>query len=51
MTSSRPAIRATERRKAPLRVVFMPRRIILRDHERLPWRFFGRLTASAQAGL
>jgi hypothetical protein len=26
------------------------RRIILSDHARLPWRFFGRLTA-VQAGL
>jgi len=26
------------------------RRIILADHARLPWRFFGRLT-SVQAGL
>jgi hypothetical protein len=26
-------------------------RIILCDHARLPWRFFGRLTTAAQAGL
>jgi hypothetical protein len=26
-------------------------RIILADHTRLPWRFFGRLIASAQAAL
>jgi hypothetical protein len=29
----------------------IPRPIRLQDHVRLPWRFFGRLTASAQAGL
>jgi hypothetical protein len=27
------------------------RRVILDDHARLPWRFFGRLTAAVQAGL
>ena len=27
------------------------RRIVLKDHVRLPGRFFGRLTATAQAGL
>jgi hypothetical protein len=27
------------------------RRIVLADHARLPWRFFGRLTAAVQAGL
>jgi hypothetical protein len=27
------------------------RRIELADHVRLPWRFFGRLTAAIQAGL
>jgi hypothetical protein len=26
-------------------------RIILADHARLPWRFFGRLTVCAQAAL
>ena len=26
-------------------------RIVLADHARLPWRFFGRLTAAVQAGL
>jgi hypothetical protein len=26
-------------------------RVVLRDHQRLPWRFFGRLTAAVQAGL
>jgi hypothetical protein len=26
-------------------------RIVLSDHARLPWRFFGRLTAAVQAGL
>jgi hypothetical protein len=26
-------------------------RIVLADHTRLPWRFFGRLTAAVQAGL
>jgi hypothetical protein len=29
----------------------VPRRIVLGDHARLPGRFFGRLTASIQAGL
>jgi hypothetical protein len=28
-----------------------PRRIVLQDHARLPWRFFGRLTAGVLAGL
>jgi hypothetical protein len=27
------------------------RRVVLADHARLPWRFFGRLTAAIQAGL
>jgi len=27
------------------------RRVVLEDHARLPWRFFGRLTAAIQAGL
>jgi hypothetical protein len=27
------------------------RRVVLADHRRLPWRFFGRLTAAIQAGL
>jgi hypothetical protein len=27
-----------------------PRFIVLDDHMRLPWRFFGRLTADLQAG-
>jgi hypothetical protein len=26
-------------------------RVVLDDHARLPWRFFGRLTAAVQAGL
>jgi hypothetical protein len=29
----------------------IPGRIVLKDHERLPGRFFGRLTATVQAGL
>jgi hypothetical protein len=28
-----------------------PVAFVLRDHERLPGRFFGRMTASIQAGL
>jgi hypothetical protein len=28
-----------------------PPRVVLDDHARLPWRFFGRLTAAVQAGL
>jgi hypothetical protein len=28
-----------------------PRLILLQDHARLPWRFFGRLTAGSHAGL
>ena len=28
-----------------------PRPIVLQDHARLPWRFFGRLTAGLLAGL
>jgi hypothetical protein len=31
-------------------MIFNVHRIILSDHARLPWRFFGRLTA-VQAGL
>jgi hypothetical protein len=31
-------------------MVFRAQRIVLADHARLPWRFFGRLTA-VQAGL
>ncbi|HEX5779930.1 MAG TPA: hypothetical protein VFY21_13900 [Xanthobacteraceae bacterium] len=27
------------------------RRVVLADHARLPWRFFGRLTAAIQADL
>jgi hypothetical protein len=30
---------------------FMRVAFVLRDHERLPGRFFGRMTASIQAGL
>lgn len=26
-------------------------RVVLSDHARLPWRFFGRLTAAVLAGL
>jgi len=32
-------------------MVSKARRIILADHARLPWRFFGRMTACAQVGL
>jgi hypothetical protein len=37
-------------------VEFLPRahrlrRVVLADHARLPWRFFGRMTAAIQAGL
>jgi hypothetical protein len=32
-------------------MVLKVQRIILADHTRLPWRFFGRLTAAVQAGL
>jgi hypothetical protein len=28
-----------------------PHLIVLDDHARLPWRFFGRMTAALQAGL
>ncbi len=28
-----------------------PRRVVLDDHARLPWRFFGRMTAAVPAGL
>jgi hypothetical protein len=30
---------------------FKTQQIILADHTRLPWRFFGRLTVCAQAAL
>jgi len=39
------------RRSACAPCVLIPGRIVLKDHERLPGRFFGRLTATAQAGL
>jgi len=32
-------------------MVSKAQRIVLVDHARLPWRFFGRLTAAVQAGL
>jgi hypothetical protein len=32
-------------------VVLIPLRIVLHDHVRLPGRFFGRMTATAQAQL
>jgi hypothetical protein len=32
-------------------MVSKAQRIVLVDHTRLPWRFFGRLTAAVQAGL
>jgi hypothetical protein len=32
-------------------MVSKAQRIVLADHARLPWRFFGRLTAAVQAGL
>jgi hypothetical protein len=32
-------------------MVSKAQRIILADHARLPWRFFGRLMACVQAGL
>jgi hypothetical protein len=32
-------------------MVSRAQRIVLVDHARLPWRFFGRLTAAVQAGL
>jgi hypothetical protein len=32
-------------------MVLKAQRIILADHTRLPWRFFGRLTAAILAGL
>ena len=33
------------------RMVSKAQRIIITDHARLPWRFFGRLMACVQAGL
>jgi hypothetical protein len=33
------------------RMVSKAQRIILADHTRLPWRFFGRLAVCAQAAL
>jgi hypothetical protein len=48
----------TERRPAKLEVQWMDRpvraptrAVILADRERLPWRFFGRLTTAILAGL
>jgi hypothetical protein len=40
----------TTRRTANLLAPF-PARIVLQDHVRLPGRFFGRMTATAQAQL
>jgi hypothetical protein len=39
--------RACGRRQLPTIAAFA----CLHDHQRLPWRFFGRFTASAEAGL
>jgi len=39
--------KATFSRPAPSRL----RRVVLTDHMRLPWRFFGRLAVCAQASL
>jgi len=33
------------------RMITKAHRIVLADHARLPWRFFGRLTAAVLAGL
>jgi len=33
------------------RMISKAHRIVLADHARLPWRFFGRLTAAVLAGL
>jgi hypothetical protein len=46
--------KATESRTAHWTVTFaahIPARIVLQDHVRLPGRFFGRMTATAQAQL
>jgi hypothetical protein len=39
--------REANARRAMLRL----RLVVLTDHARLPWRFFGRLTTAAQTGL
>jgi len=46
MTKS-PAMESTGKAGAARPLTF----VVLRDHSRLPSRFFGRLTASIQAGL
>jgi hypothetical protein len=45
MVSHRQPVEFSRVRARPLR------RVVLADHARLPWRFFGRLTAAIQAGL
>jgi hypothetical protein len=45
-----PFVVGTESKGYIALMVFKAQQIILADHARLPWRFFGRLTA-VQAGL
>jgi len=47
MSSQRQPILHVSRASVSVRL----QRVVLQDHERLPWRFFGRLTAAVQAGL
>jgi hypothetical protein len=51
MKPVRPMPASKTSRKADAYRILIPGRIVLKDHERLPGRFFGRLTATAQAGL
>ena len=54
MTRPRPAEtgrRCAVRREANLRLPTTQGFAALHDHARLPWRFFGRFTASIAAGL
>jgi hypothetical protein len=48
MDSTRPQVHST--RQAAGQTTSLVR-VVLRDRVRLPWRFFGRLTAAVQAGL
>jgi hypothetical protein len=50
MTANEPGVRNALRWIATF-VAAIPARIVLQDHVRLPGRFFGRMTATAQAQL
>lgn len=51
MTANETISRAEARRWVAAWATPIPARIVLQDHVRLPGRFFGRMTATAQAQL